>query len=114
MSVICLHTAKWSNSSISNNLIQHKSFVCTQYKCQTILFDPLIGPYQVLPHRAGLDQGAIKIKGYSAFFKVLALLEPRYQIVLCHIQDTLVGRESYPLAETQSVYSLALVDCAES
>ena len=38
-SVICLHTVKWSNSSISNNSIEHKSFVCTQVKCQTVLFD---------------------------------------------------------------------------
>ena len=39
-SVICLHTFKSSNSSISNNSIYHESFVCTQLKCQTVLFDP--------------------------------------------------------------------------
>ena len=40
-SVICLHT-------LSKKSIKHKSFVCTQCKCQTVLFDPLIGPYQVI------------------------------------------------------------------
>ena len=38
-SIICLHTVNWSNSSISDNSIYHKSFVCTQFKCQTVLFD---------------------------------------------------------------------------
>ena len=32
ISVVCLHTDKWSNNSISNNSILHKSFVCTQFK----------------------------------------------------------------------------------
>ena len=35
----CLHLVKWSNSSISNNSILHKSFVYTQFKCQIVLFD---------------------------------------------------------------------------
>ena len=35
---ICVHTVKWSNSSISNNSIQHKSFVCTQFKCQSSIW----------------------------------------------------------------------------
>ena len=38
--VICLHTVKWSNSSIFNNSVLHKSFVCKQFKFQTVLFDP--------------------------------------------------------------------------
>ena len=29
------HTVKWSNSVILNNLIKQKSFLCTQFKCQT-------------------------------------------------------------------------------
>ena len=29
-----------NDSSISNNSIQHKLFVCTQFRCQTVLFDP--------------------------------------------------------------------------
>ena len=42
-----LHTIKWLNSSISSNPASHKSFVCsqfkcqgTQFKCETVLFDP--------------------------------------------------------------------------
>ena len=40
-----------------------------------------IGPYQVLPLRAREDLGAMAMKGYSAFPKVPALLEPHHQIV---------------------------------
>ena len=36
--VIYLQTVKWAKSSISNN--SNLSFVCTQFKCQTVLFDP--------------------------------------------------------------------------
>ena len=31
-------TVQWSNSSISNNSIEHESFV-SQFECQTVLFD---------------------------------------------------------------------------
>ena len=53
-----------------------KSFVCTQFKCQIVQFDPYIGPYQVLPLQARVDMGAIAMKGYSAFSKAPASLEP--------------------------------------
>ena len=46
-----------------------------------VLFNPYIGPYQVLQLRARVDQGAMAIKGYSIFFKAPALLEPHHQIV---------------------------------
>ena len=47
-----------------------------------VLFDPYIRPYQVLlPLRARVDLGAMAMKGYSAFFKAPALLEPYHQIV---------------------------------
>ena len=52
-----------------------------------VLFDPLIGPYQVLLLWARVDLEAIAIKGYYAFFKAPAL-HPK--IVKCHIR-TLVG-----------------------
>ena len=42
----------------------------------------------MLPLRARVDLGAMAMKRYSAFPKAPALLEPHYQIVLCHIQDT--------------------------
>ena len=48
-------------------------------------------PDQVLPLWARVDLGAVTIKGYSAFPKDPALLEPRHQIVQCHIQDTRWG-----------------------
>ena len=51
------------------------------------------------------------MKGYSAFPKAPALLEPHHQIVYCHIQDTRRGG-SYPSAEEESVYSTAPADWA--
>ena len=33
------------------------------------LFNPLIGPYHVLPLRVRVDLGAMAMKGYSAFPK---------------------------------------------
>ena len=46
-----------------------------------IVFDPKIGPYQVQPLRDKVDLGAMAMKGYFAFLKAPALLEPHYQIV---------------------------------
>ena len=43
------------------------SFVCFQFKCQAVLFDPYIGPYQVLPLQARVDLGVMAMKGYSTF-----------------------------------------------
>ena len=80
-SVIHLYTVKWSNSSISNNPIYCKSLVCTQFTCQTVLFDPLLGPYQLLPLWARVDLGAMARKGCFAFSIARALLEPHHQIV---------------------------------
>ena len=51
------------------------------YVHNLVLFDPLVGPYQVLPLRAGVDLGAIPMEGYSAFPKAPALLDPHHQIV---------------------------------
>ena len=46
-----------------------------------VLFDPKIGPYQVLPPRVRVNLGAMAMKGYSAFPKAPALLEYQRQIV---------------------------------
>ena len=46
-----------------------------------VLFNPLIGPHQVLPLRAKVDLGAMAMKGYSTFPKARASLEPHHQIV---------------------------------
>ena len=51
------------------------------------------------------------IKGYSAFTKAPALLEPHHQIVWCHIHETRWGG-AYPTAEEQSVNSTAAADRA--
>ena len=90
------------NSSISNNSVKHKhAFKCkyglivknisiSSYSVYSIqfsismllfLFNPWIGPYQVLPLRARVDLGTMAMKGYSAFSKVPALLEAHHQIV---------------------------------
>ena len=45
------------------------------------LFNTYIGHYQVLPRRARVDLGAMAMKGYSAFPKAPASLEPHHQIV---------------------------------
>ena len=58
-----------------------KSFACIHFKYQTVLFDPKIGSYQVLPLRARVDLEAIAMKGYSAFSKAHALQEPHHRIV---------------------------------
>ena len=52
------------------------------------------------------------MKGYSAFSKALALLEPHHQIVKYHVQDTHL-QGSYPSAEMQLVYSTAQADWAD-
>ena len=53
-----------------------------------VLFNPYIGPYQVLPRWARVDLGAMAVKGCSAFPIAQVSLESRHQIVWCHIQDT--------------------------
>ena len=55
------------------------------YVHSLVLFDQSIGLCQVLPLRARVQQGAMAVKESSSFPKAPALLEPRHQIVLCHI-----------------------------
>ena len=42
----------------------------------------------MLPLQAKEDLGAMAMKGYTAFPKASALLEPHHKIALCHIQVT--------------------------
>ena len=51
----------------------------------------------MLPSRVRVDLGAMAIKGYSAFPKASALLEPNHQIAWCPILYVVGG--SYPSAE---------------
>ena len=48
---------------------------------QLVLFNPWVGPYQMLPFRARVDLGAMARKGCSAFTKAPASLETHHQIV---------------------------------
>ena len=59
----------------------HMSFVCTQFKSKTVLFDPYIGPYQVIPLGNRVDLGAKIMKEYSALPTVSTLLKIHQQIV---------------------------------
>ena len=45
----------------------------------------------MLPLRARVNLGAMAMKGYSAFPKAPVLLEPRHQIIKCHVHDTRWG-----------------------
>ena len=93
-------------SSSPNNSIKHQSYfytqlnvrtvlfqtiqfsITTQFKCQTVLFNPSIGPYQVILLWARVELGAMAMMGYSAFHNTPTFLEPHHQIFSCHIQDT--------------------------
>ena len=61
------------------------------YEHSLVLFDPLVGPYQVLLLRVRVDQGVMSMKGYSKFHKPPAILELHYQNVQCYIQDNHSG-----------------------
>ena len=75
----------------------------SQFKYQTILFNPLIGPYQVQPLQVRVYLGAMTMKGYSSFSKAPPLLVPHHQIVHCQIQDTHWGAP-IPLQRAVSVF----------
>ena len=64
---------KCQNYPISSNSVW--------YKLILVLFDPLMGPYQVLSLWARVDLGVMAIKGYSAFPKVRAFVEPHHKML---------------------------------
>ena len=84
--------------------IQFRMMVCSQFKCQIVLFESQIGL------QARVNPGAMAMKGHFAFPKAPALLEPHHQIVLCYIYDTSWRGVCYPSAEMQLVYSTAPTD----
>ena len=65
----------------------------------------------MLPLRARVDLGAMAMKGYSAFPKAPALLQPHH-LMFSVISRHSLGGGSYPSAEVQSVYSTAAADWA--
>ena len=77
-------------------------FQTIQFSIRLVQFDRLIGPYQVLPLHARVDLEAMVVKGYYAFPKAPAFLEPYHKI------DSL--RESNPSTEKLSAYSTAPAD----
>ena len=102
--VFCLHTVKCQNSSILNNSFEHTKTVpfqtiqfstSIQFKCQTVQVQaiqlsisiqsssswPIDRTLLVATTPARVDRWAMAIKGYSAFLKTPALLEPHHQIV---------------------------------
>ena len=56
---------------------------------QLVLFNPEIGPCQVLPLRDRADFGAMTMKGCPTFLRAPALLEPQHKISV--ISRTLLG-----------------------
>ena len=53
-----------------------KKYVLNNYSF--VVFNPQIGPYQVRLLRACVDLGVMVMKGYNAFPKAPALLEPHH------------------------------------
>ena len=79
---------------------------------QLVLFNPWIGPYQILPFRTRVDLGAMAMKGGLR-------IPQRPSITGTLPSDCLVSYPghsfrggSYPSAEVQSVYSTAPADWA--
>ena len=72
---------KYQNRSISSKSVYHKYSVKFYL---THRYDDI----RCYHSGASVDLKAMAMKGYSVFSKGPALLEPRYQIVYCHIQDT--------------------------
>ena len=60
----------------------------------------------MLPLQAGVDLGAMSMKGHSVFLKAPALLEPHHQILTIIFRTLFMGL--YPSAEVQLVYFSAL------
>ena len=65
----------------------------------------------MLPHRVGVDLGAMAMKGYSAFPKAPALLETHHQFSV--ISGHSLGVGSYHSAEVQSVYFIVPANWAK-
>ena len=114
---IQVNKVKWFQVLLCNteNSIKHVSFVNTKLNAQTVLFqtiqfiishlfsqfqchDPSIGPYQVLPLRAKVDQGRWKLRGtphYPKLHLYWSLTIGLFNVII----KTLVGRRSYPSEE---------------
>ena len=79
---------------------------------QTVLFDPYMKPYQVLPLPVREDLGAMAIKGYSKLLKLQYHWGFNIRYLVSYTGHSLEG--FYSSNEMQSVYSIALADWAAS
>ena len=99
-----VYIVELSNSSFSNNSIYYKPFVCIQFKYQTVLWDPDIKPYQVLPLRARVDLGPIENEWILCISQSSSLTTASSD---CLVSGHWLGVGVYPSVEMQSVYFTA-------
>ena len=91
----------YTQLNVKSVLFQTVHFsISTQFKCQTVLFDPWIGPCQVLPLQA---RGVLRI---PQTFSLTGTSPSDY--LKSYPRHSL--EKSYPSAEMSSVYSTALTD----
>ena len=72
----------------------HKSFVCIQFQCKTVLFDPFW---------VRMYSGVMAMKGYSTFPKAPASVKGSVCFVSYPVHSF---GESYPPTDMQLVYSV--------
>ena len=65
------HFKQYSLALLRSLNVKTYLFQAIQFSIITllVLFDPEVGPYQVLPFQARMDVGAMALKRYSAFPK---------------------------------------------
>ena len=80
---------------------------------QLVLFNPLIGPYQVLLLQVRVDLGVLAVKGHSTFPKSSSITGTLPSDCLVSYTGLSPGKGSYLSAEVQSVYSTAQADWAK-
>ena len=77
-------------------------FVCIQFKSQTVLFDPLIEPYQVLPLLSRVQLRAMA-KGTPPSSKLQHYWSLTIECLVSYLRHSL--GDSYPFSEMQLAYS---------
>ena len=95
----------------SGNLLNasRKLFVCTQFKCQTVLSNTQIGSYQVPPLWIRVDLGVIA-NGVFHILQSVSITGASPSDCSVSYPRTSLG---YPSAEMQSVYSTAPINWAK-
>ena len=114
-----------------NNSVLHRSFVCTQFQCQTVVFEPRIkklsdvtspdesglGSDERAPciHQSSCITGASASDCFISYPGHLFRVKFREPVGVFYSpsrrpEDTCWGRLSYPSAKMQSVYSVAPTD----